>query len=169
MFSPRQQCTNHYTIPQAPYQVHFNEIEEKLPFSIELKLLLNFNYQAACFENDTELKEIMQKTRFPNIPVLPIPVRGSCKKFCHWVRFTSVLRFIKHIFITNLQSIPPLLKHIFVSFLPSCNHHHIIIGFLINMQVQGQHPHQWAPFQIAGLLHAWQISHQISRYIYHEG
>ena len=49
----------------------------------------------------------------------------------------------------------------------SCNH--IIIGFLINGQVQGQHPHQWAPFQIAGLLHAWQISHQISRYVYHEG
>ena len=45
----------------------------------------------------------------------------------------------------------------------------IIIRFLINMQVQGQHPHQWAPFQIAGLLHAWQISHQISRYVYHEG
>ena len=40
--------------------------------------------------------------------------------------------------------------------------HHIIIWFLINMQVQGQHPHQWAPFQIAGLLHAGQISHQIS-------
>ena len=33
-------------------------------------------------------------------------VRESCKKFCHWVRITSVLRFIKHIFITNLQSIP---------------------------------------------------------------
>ena len=32
------------------------------------------------------------------------------------------------------------------------------------MQVQGQHPHQWAPFQIAGLLHAWEISHQICRY-----
>ena len=47
------------------------------------------------------------------------PVRGSCKKFCHCVRITSVLRFIKHIFITNLQSIPPLLKHIFVTFLPS--------------------------------------------------
>ena len=31
----------------------------------------------------------------------------------------SVLRFIKHSFITNLQSIPPLLKHIFVTFLPS--------------------------------------------------
>ena len=46
-------------------------------------------------------------------------IRGSCKKFCHWVRITSVLRFIKHIFITNLQSIPPLLKHIFVTFLPS--------------------------------------------------
>ena len=29
-----------------------------------------------------------------------------------------MLRFIKHIFITNLQSIPPLLKHIFVTFLP---------------------------------------------------
>ena len=43
---------------------------------------------------------------------------GSCKKFWHWVRITSVLRFIEHIFITNLQSIPPLLKHIFVSFLP---------------------------------------------------
>ena len=24
----------------------------------------------------------------------------------------------------------------------------IIIGFLINMQVQGHHPHQWAPFQV---------------------
>ena len=47
-------------------------------------------------------------------------IRGSCKKFCHWVQVTSVLRFIKHIFITNLQSIPPLLKHIFVTFLPSC-------------------------------------------------
>ena len=42
-----------------------------------------------------------------------------------------------------------------------------MIGFLINVQVQGQDPHQWAPFQIAGLLHAWQISHQISRYVYH--
>ena len=47
-------------------------------------------------------------------------IRGSCKKFCHWVWITSVLCFIKHIFITNLQSIPPLLKHIFVTFLPSC-------------------------------------------------
>ena len=46
-------------------------------------------------------------------------IRGSCKKFCHWVRITSVLRFIKHIFITNFQSIPPLLKQIFVAFLPS--------------------------------------------------
>ena len=34
----------------------------------------------------------------------------------------------------------------------------IIIGFLINVQVQGQHPHQWAPFQLAGLLHAWQLT-----------
>ena len=34
----------------------------------------------------------------------------------------------------------------------------IVIGYLINVQVQGQHPHQWAPFQIAGLLHTWQIS-----------
>ena len=42
-------------------------------------------------------------------------------KFCHWVQITSVLRFIKHIFITKLfQSIPPLMKHIFVTFLPSC-------------------------------------------------
>ena len=40
--------------------------------------------------------------------------------------------------------------------------YYIIIRFLINMQVQGQHPHQCAPFQIAGLLHAWQSSHQIS-------
>ena len=47
-------------------------------------------------------------------------------------------------------------------------YHNIIIRFLINVQVQGQHPHHWAPFQIAGLLHAWQISHQISRNVYHE-
>ena len=47
--------------------------------------------------------------------------------------------------------------------------HTYIIGFLINVQGQGQYPHQWAPFQIAGLLHALQISHKISRYVYHEG
>ena len=41
--------------------------------------------------------------------------------------------------------------------------------FFNNMQVQVQHPHQWAPFQVAGLLHAWQISHYMSRYVYHEG
>ena len=45
----------------------------------------------------------------------------------------------------------------------------IIIGFFINVQIQGQHPHQWASFQIVGLLHAWQISHQISTHFYHEG
>ena len=28
--------------------------------------------------------------------------------------------------------------------------YHIIIGFLINVQVQGHHPHQWAPFQVTG-------------------
>ena len=39
--------------------------------------------------------------------------------FCHWVQITSVLCFIKRIFITNLQSIPPLPKHIFLTFLPS--------------------------------------------------
>ena len=47
------------------------------------------------------------------------------------------------------------------------SYHHIIIGFLINVPVQKQHPHQWAPFQIAGLLHTWQISHQISTYFHH--
>ena len=46
-------------------------------------------------------------------------LRGSCKRFCHWVRITSVLRFIKHILITNLQRIPPLLKQVFETFLPS--------------------------------------------------
>ena len=45
----------------------------------------------------------------------------------------------------------------------------IIIGFLINVQIQGQYPQQWAPFQVTGLLHAWQISHQISRCLYHQG
>ena len=41
----------------------------------------------------------------------------------------------------------------------------IIIGFFINMQVQGQQPNQGAPFQVSGLPQAWQISHQISRYV----
>ena len=31
---------------------------------------------------------------------------------------------------------------------PDKSHH--IIGFLINVQVQGHHPHQWAPFQVTG-------------------
>ena len=29
----------------------------------------------------------------------------------------------------------------------------IITGFIINMQLQGQHPHQWAPFQVACYMH----------------
>ena len=44
---------------------------------------------------------------------------GPAKSFVTGFRIISLLRFIKHIFITNLQSIPPLLKHIFVNFLPS--------------------------------------------------
>ena len=32
--------------------------------------------------------------------------------------------------------------------------HTIIIRFLINVQVEGHHPHQWAPFQVTGQLHA---------------
>ena len=47
-----------------------------------------------------------------------IKIRGSCKTFCNWVRITSVLRFSKHIFITNRQNIPPSFKHSFVTFLP---------------------------------------------------
>ena len=58
-------------------------------------------------------------------------LRGSCKKFCLWVRITSVLRFIKHIFITNLQSIPPLLKHIFVTFLPSREKQIVFFWYLL--------------------------------------
>ena len=30
------------------------------------------------------------------------------------------------------------------------HHHHIMVGFFINVQVQGHHPHQWAPFQVTG-------------------
>ena len=32
----------------------------------------------------------------------------------------------------------------------SISYHHIIIRFSINMQMQGHHPHQWAPFQVTG-------------------
>ena len=30
----------------------------------------------------------------------------------------------------------------------------IISRFFINVQIQGQHPQQWDPLQVAGLLHA---------------
>ena len=53
------------------------------------------------------------------VGISPSSERTWPVKFCHWVRITSVLHFIKPVFITNLQSIPPLLKHIFVTFLPS--------------------------------------------------
>ena len=33
-------------------------------------------------------------------------VRGSCKMFCHWVRITSVLRFIKHILLQTFKVFP---------------------------------------------------------------
>ena len=40
----------------------------------------------------------------------------------------------------------------YVSFSLSCSYIIIIIiiRFLINVQVQGHHPHQWAPFQVTG-------------------
>ena len=34
--------------------------------------------------------------------------------------------------------------------LDSIDNHNIIIRFLINVQVQGHHPHQWAPIQVTG-------------------
>ena len=33
-------------------------------------------------------------------------IRGSCKKFCHWVQITSVLRFIKHILLQTFKIFP---------------------------------------------------------------
>ena len=53
---------------------------------------------------------------------------------------------------------PPLFLHISQTFFIII----IIITitrFFISVWVQGQHPHQWAVFQVAGLLHTWQISH----------
>ena len=44
---------------------------------------------------------------------------GPAKKFCRWVRITSVLRFLSNIFLSQTEGLPPLLKHIFVTFLPS--------------------------------------------------
>ena len=77
------------------------------------------------------------------------PLTFGCPRFTFWLTFFKVLCYL----YSSVDS----------------SYHHIIIRFLINVQVQGQDPHQWAPFQIAGLLQAWQISHQISRYVYHEG
>ena len=37
-----------------------------------------------------------------------------------------------------------------LNFQVSTDHHIIIIRFFINLQVQGHHPHQWAPFQVTG-------------------
>ena len=45
-------------------------------------------------------------------------IRGSCKKFCHWVRITLVLRFITYLYYKP-SKYSPLLKHIFLTFLPS--------------------------------------------------
>ena len=44
-------------------------------------------------------------------------------------------------------------------------YYHRVIGFLINVQVQGQHPH---PLPRSWQLREWQISYQLSRYAYHE-
>ena len=46
----------------------------------------------------------------------------------------------------KMQGLPSILS----LFLNEFNHIIIIIGFLINVQVQGHHPHQWAPFQVTG-------------------
>ena len=44
---------------------------------------------------------------------------GPAKSFVTGFGLLQCYVLIKHIFITNLQSIPLLLKHIFVAFLPS--------------------------------------------------
>ena len=103
-------------------------------FSLYLKIIVLLPSNVVFFSLKTNL---IRKAAFH--PVIPYKVfffsfffflfefivflccvyEDSAKKFCHWVRITSVLRFIEHISITNLRSIPPLLKHIFVTFLPS--------------------------------------------------
>ena len=69
-------------------------------------------------ESCLRLKPVLVGT-YEALQLLMLSDEGPAKKFCHWVRITLELRFIKHIFIANLQSIPPLLKHIFVTFLRS--------------------------------------------------
>ena len=97
--------------------------------------------------------------------IIDIPMYNEALKEYHW--YTDVQRNSEWISLIYL-CITKLWMNIIDT--PMYNEtHHNIIGFLINVQVQGQDPHQWTPFQIAGLLHAWQISHQISRYVYHEG
>ena len=44
-------------------------------------------------------------------------------------------------------------------------YYHRVIRFLINVQVQGQHPH---PLPRSWQLREWQISYQLSQYAYHE-
>ena len=44
-------------------------------------------------------------------------------------------------------------------------YYHRVIGFLINVQVQEQHPH---PLPRSWQLREWQISYQLSWYAYHE-
>ena len=54
----------------------------------------------------------------------------------------------------DLKVFLPYMDKASILFNGAKSYHHIIIRFLINVQVQGQHPHQWASFQIVGLLHA---------------
>ena len=91
------------------------------------------------------------------------------KRYCCWYFIKSCILFV--CWYTSQRHFSAILwrTQLVCSCWSAPTYHHFIIRFLINVQVQGQHPHQWAPFQIAGLLHAWLISHQISRYVYHEG
>ena len=50
----------------------------------------------------------------------------------------------------KMRGLPRIYLFFATSLINSIIHHHIIIGFLINVQVQGHHPHQWAPFQVTG-------------------
>ena len=67
-----------------------------------------------------------------------------------------MFKILEHLPYLNVIRIIPKLKmlkltdyHTF-SALFLANHHILIINFLINMQMQGHHPHQWAAFQVAG-------------------
>ena len=81
-----------------------------LPFDIQSLIFLRSSLLLLLITLATSFSLVIYLAfvlKWPSCSVPSCFIRGSCKKFCHWIRISSVLRF-KNIFLLQTFKVFPL-------------------------------------------------------------